>query len=65
MDGPECFGCGGATPGGLSICGRYLCPTCEDRIMKSKAEKNDYDYWVGRFREFWERLSADLSKEPE
>lgn len=55
---PVCFGCGGSISGGLTICGRYLCPRCEKEIMDSNAVEKDYDHWVASFRRFWEDLTA-------
>ena len=59
---PVCFGCGGSALGGLTICGRYLCPHCEKALVRSNADHPDYDRWVTSFRRFWEDISAPSDK---
>ncbi|MCL6588731.1 MAG: sigma factor G inhibitor Gin [Firmicutes bacterium] len=59
MTSLTCFGCGATASGGIKICDQYLCPTCESKIIQSKAGKNDYEYWIERFRRFWEKLKPE------
>ncbi|TCL55144.1 inhibitor of sigma-G Gin protein [Hydrogenispora ethanolica] len=60
MSSPACFGCGETLPGGIEICGQYLCEDCEARLVRSKAGQNDYQQWIDSCRSFWEKIKIDL-----
>ncbi|HEX3046704.1 MAG TPA: sigma factor G inhibitor Gin [Bacillota bacterium] len=59
MTSLTCFGCGATIAEGLKICGQYLCPTCESKIVESKAGKSDYEFWIERCRRFWDNLKPE------
>ncbi len=65
MSSPACFGCGGSVPDGLAICGQYLCPMCEARLVQSNVAQTDYQQWIDNCRSFWEKIKIDLRSIPE
>lgn len=60
MTVPVCFGCGGSSANGLNICGQYLCPDCEAKLIRSTTGKLDYQHWIDCCRKFWEELHINL-----
>lgn len=60
-----CFGCGRIEPDGLNICGQYLCPDCETKILRSDVAQNDYQHWIGVFKKFWASTQIDLTMDPD
>lgn len=62
MAASGCLGCGEAVPGGMEICGQYLCPECEARLVRSKVEEIDYQHWIDSWRGFWEKMEIDLEE---
>jgi hypothetical protein len=57
----KCLGCGEPAPGGMQICGQYLCPGCEEKMVCSEAGKKDYQHWMDSCRRFWENLQINLT----
>ena len=60
MASPDCFGCGGSAPDGLEICGQYLCGVCEAKLIHCRAEKLEYQHWIDKCRDFWDKIKIDL-----
>lgn len=62
MTTPECFGCGLSVPGGMSILGQYLCPSCETALLQAKADQLEYQNWIDNCKRFWEKTGLNLKE---
>ncbi len=60
MTTPECFSCGMSVPGGMSILGQYLCPSCEAALLRAKADQLEYQDWIDNWRRFWEKTGITV-----
>lgn len=40
-------------PGGVFIKGKYICPNCEEIIIKSKADDENYQKYIHKIKEIW------------
>ncbi len=62
MTTPECFGCGMSVPGGMSILGQYLCPSCETALLRAKADQLEYQDWIDNWKFFWEKTGIKVKE---
>ncbi|HBF39810.1 MAG TPA: hypothetical protein DDW50_21170 [Firmicutes bacterium] len=60
MTTPECFGCGASVPGGMLILGQYLCPSCEEALLKAEVGKLEYQNWIDKCKRFWEKTKIQV-----